>query len=107
MGTIDLYTPDEICILLGQRCRAQRLARNLTQADLAAMTGSSLSSIRRFESHGQATALLLVRVAQALHLVGQFESLFVAPVVSIADLERQAAGSARRRAAKPRRRDLP
>jgi|LakMenEpi03Aug12_release.lakeMendotaPanAssembly.Ray.scaffolds.fasta_scaffold594554_1 transcriptional regulator with XRE-family HTH domain len=104
MGTIDLLTPDEICQELGVRCRALRLARNLNQAELAAMTGSSLSSIRRLEGHGQGTLLLLARVAQALQVTTQFESLLVQPTTSIAEMERAVATMRRQRASRPRKR---
>lgn len=104
MGTLDLHTPEEICGLLGDRCRALRLERNLSQAELAAMAGSSLSSIRRLEACGQGTLLLLARVAQALQVAHQFEPFLVLPAVRIADVERKAALVARRRAGRPRRR---
>lgn len=100
---MDILTPEEICRELGSRCRALRLARNLSQAELAAMAGSSLSSIRRLEAHGQATLLLLARVAQALQVGHQFEPFLVLPVTRIADLERAAALAGRRRAGGPRK----
>ena len=104
MGTLDLQTPEEICRLLGSRCRALRLARNLSQAELASMTGSSLSSIRRLEAGGQGTLLLLARVTQTLQATHQFESFLVLPAaIRIADLEREAALAARRRAGGPRK----
>ncbi len=102
MGTIDTLTPDELCRELGSRCRILRLAHNLSQAELAGMTASSLSSIRRFEAHGQGTLLLLARVAQALQVAWQFESFLVLPVISIADAERDAALATRRRAGRSR-----
>jgi len=98
MSTIDLLTPDELCRELGSRCRTLRLAHNLSQAQLAAMTSASLSSIRRLEARGQGTLLLLARVAQALQVAGQFESFLVLPVTRIADVERDAALAGRRRA---------
>lgn len=103
MGTIDLLTPDELCCELGTRCRRLRLARNLSQAELATMTGASLSSIRRLEARGQGTLSLLTRVAQALQAANQFESFLVLPVVRIADAERDAALAGRRRAARARK----
>lgn len=104
MGTIDLLTPEELCRELGGRCRALRLARNLGQAELARMTGSSLSSIRRFETHGQGTLLLLTRIVQALQAAAEFESLLLLPTTSIADVERAAAARRRQRAGGPRKR---
>jgi transcriptional regulator with XRE-family HTH domain len=103
MRTFDLLTHQEICHEFGQRCRRLRLQANLSQLELADRTGVSLSSIRRLESSGQATLELLVRVAQALHLVSHLENLFVLPVLSIADAEREATATKRQRAASPRR----
>ena len=107
MGTFDLLTHQEICREFGLRCRRLRLQANLSQLELAARAGASLSSIRRLESRGQATLELLVRVAQSLHLVSHLESLFVLPVLSIADAERDVAATKRQRAASPRRQKLP
>lgn len=107
MGTFDLLTHQEICCKFGQRCRRLRLQANLSQLELAERAGASLSSIRRLESRGQATLELLVRVAQSLHLVSHLENLFVLPVLSIADAERDVAATKRQRAASPRRKKLP
>lgn len=103
MGTFDFLTHQEICRELGQRCRRLRLQANLSQLELAERAGASLSSMRRLEASGQATLELLVRVAQALHLVNHLESLLVLPVLSIADAEREVATTKRQRAASPRR----
>lgn len=103
MRTFDLLTHQEICSELGQRCRRLRLQANLSQHELAERAGASLSSIRRLEASGQATLELLVRVAQALHLVSHLENLLVLPVLSIADAERDAVATKRQRAASPRR----
>ncbi|MDP2793669.1 MAG: helix-turn-helix transcriptional regulator [Sulfurisoma sp.] len=100
MGTIDLYTAEEICRTLGQRCRALRLARDLSQSELAARVGASLSSIRRLEASGSGPLELLVRVAQSLQVVSQFEPLLMQPVLTIADAERETAARSRRRAAR-------
>ena len=103
MRTFDLLTHQEICRELGRRCRRQRLQANLSQLELAERAGASLSSIRRLEASGQSTLELLVRVAQALHLVNQLVDLLVLPVLSIADAERDATTTKRQRAASPRR----
>lgn len=102
MGTIDLYTAEEICRELGRRCRALRLTRNLSQSELAARVGASLSSIRRLEAGGSGPLELLVRIAQSLQVADQFESLLTLPLFTIADAERASAGSSRRRATRRR-----
>jgi transcriptional regulator with XRE-family HTH domain len=103
VGTLDVRTPEENAGLIGYRCRALRLERNLSQANLAAMTDSSLSSIRRLEARGQGTLLLLARVAQALQAAYQFETFLALPAIRIADVEREAARAVRKRAGGPRR----
>ena len=72
--------------------------RNLTQKQLADMTSASLSSVRRFEVHGQGSLDLFVKIAQALQVVQQLEPLFVQQETSIADLEKQQAATLRQRA---------
>ena len=72
--------------------------RNLTQKQLAAMTGASLSSLRRFEVHGQGSLDLFIKITQALQVVQQLEPLFVQQETSIADIEKQQAATQRQRA---------
>lgn len=91
-----------MCKAVGQRARALRLARNLSQQQLADMAGASLSSIRRLEARGQGTLALLVRLAQALQVVDQLGLLFDQPVQTIAEAERRAAVARRQRARTPR-----
>ena len=100
---LELQSPEAICRTLGERVRALRLARNLSQQELAGMSGASLSTVRRLEATGQGSLQLLVQVAQALHAVQGLESLFTVPARSIAEAEAAAQVSLRQRARKPRR----
>ena len=72
--------------------------RNLTQKQLADMTGVSLSSVRRFEVGGQGSLDLLIKITQALQVVQQLEPLFVQQEISIADIEKRQAATQRQRA---------
>lgn len=72
--------------------------RNLTQKQLADMTGTSLSSVRRFEVQGQGSLELFVKITQALQVVRQLEPLFLQQEASIADIEKQQAAMQRQRA---------
>lgn len=74
----------------------------MSQRELAEMTQTSLSSIRRLEASGQGSIELLVRAAQSLHVIEQFDALLVQPVQSIADAERQLSVQQRQRARAPR-----
>ncbi|MBC5767669.1 helix-turn-helix domain-containing protein [Ramlibacter albus] len=97
-----LATADELCRELGTRLREQRLALLLTQEELAQRAGVSGGAIKKLEKDGQGHVLSLVRVAMALGLAGELDSLFsLKQATSIADMER--AERAKRRRA-PRRR---
>ena len=91
---------------LGARIRRSRLVANLTQAQLAAMVGVSLSGIRRLESNGQGTIDLLVRVAAALQADAPLAQLFAPAPPSIAQAEMAAALPPRQRARQRRLRAL-
>ena len=84
--------------MLGSRLRAQRLAQNLPQRELAQMAGLSLGALRKLETNGQTSLETLVRVVQALGLAGELESLFVLRRASIAQMEQVEAASQRKRA---------
>ena len=102
MRTFNLLSSKSICADLGTRLKRLRLAQNLSQQQLAQMTQSSLSSVRRLESQGQGGFEFVVRVAQALQAVDQLEGLFAPSVESIAQAEREQALASRQRARLPR-----
>ena len=102
MRTFSLLSSRSICADLGARLKRLRLAQNLSQQQLAQMTQSSLSSVRRLESQGQGGFEFVVRVAQALQVVDQFDGLFALSVESIAQAEREQALASRQRARVPR-----
>ena len=98
MRTFDLISADAVCAQLGSRIKRIRLSRNLSQQQLADMAAASLSSVRRLESHGQASMALVVRVAQALQVVAQLDNLFTEDVQTIAQAEHAALVAVRQRA---------
>jgi len=85
--TLQLSTSAEILQELGVRLREQRLAQSLTQRELAQMAGLSLGAVRKLESNGQCSLETLVRVAQALGLLGALDDLFALKRQSIAQME--------------------
>ncbi|TAG26733.1 MAG: XRE family transcriptional regulator [Burkholderiales bacterium] len=102
MRTFNLLSSQSICEQLGGRVKLLRLARNLSQQQLAEMTQSSLSSVRRLEADGQGSLDFVVRIAQALQVVDQLNDWFVQPALSIADAERAQVITQRQRARSPR-----
>lgn len=98
MRTFNLKSSEVVCAELGRRIKRLRLMCNLSQQELANMTLASLSSIRRLESEGLGSLFLLARVANALQVIDQFESLFNAPIQTIAQAEREEVLALRKRA---------
>ena len=94
----NLISSSKVCVELGARIRAQRLAKNITKQELASMAQCSLSSIHRAELTGQMTLDLLVRFAQVLHMTAGLESLFMTTPMSIDAIEMQATRPSRQRA---------
>jgi transcriptional regulator with XRE-family HTH domain len=97
-----LESPESICRMIGARSRALRLARNLSQQELARMVDVSLSSIRRFEALGQGSFELVARIAIALQATDGLEPLFELPQRTIAQADAAAQVQRRQRARKSR-----
>jgi transcriptional regulator with XRE-family HTH domain len=92
-------TDDSVLQELGLRLSAARLARNLTQAELAAEAGISKRTLERLENGEAATQLSgFVRVCRALKLLERLDALIPAAAAAspLVQLERQ--GQRRRRA---------
>ncbi len=83
MKIISGLSDEAILAEIGRRLAATRLARNLTQADLAKQAGVSKRTVERLES-GEVAARLsaLVRVGRVLGLADQFDRLVPAPTTS-------------------------
>jgi transcriptional regulator with XRE-family HTH domain len=91
-------TDEALLKLIGERLARVRLARNLTQGQLAEQAGLGLRTIQRLEQGAAATQLSgFVRVCRVLGLVEHFEMLIPEPTASpMAQLQQQ--GRKRKRA---------
>lgn len=91
-------TDQALLRLLGERLSGIRLARNLTQQQLAEQAGLGLRTVQRLELGAAATQLSgFIRVCRALGLVENLEKFIPQPVVSpMAQLKQ--AGRKRQRA---------
>ena len=98
MRTFNFLSSSAICSELGVRIKQMRLARNISQQQLADMTQGSLSSVRRLEVAGQGTLDFVVRVAQALQVAEQLNGWFAESAQSIAEAERMQQVALRQRA---------
>lgn len=103
MIDVNLMTPAELALELGQRLRRHRLALRLTQTEIAQRAGLHVGTVKNLESRAGPSSLeTLIRVALVLGLIGQFETLFALKPTSIAEMDR--ASQAPRVRARQRRR---
>lgn len=88
----------EVCREIGGRLHAQRLAKNLQQAELAQKTGVSKLTIINLESKGAVTFLSFIQIVRALSLIDELADLFKSQPPSIAMMEVAEVGKKRLRA---------
>ena len=69
-------TAEELDQKLAQRIRNIRRRRSISQETLAAMSGVSFGSIKRFETSGQISLIALTKIAIALDLADELRNLF-------------------------------
>ncbi len=70
-----LKTPDDVRREIADRFKARRLDQALTQRELAARSGVSLGSLKRFETTGLVALDSLLRLALALGVLEDFDQI--------------------------------
>lgn len=70
-----LRTVQEVQTGVAGRFRARRLAMNLTQSELAARSGVTFSSLKRFEREGLIALDSLLNLALVLNCLDDFDKL--------------------------------
>lgn len=91
---------EQILQLYGQRLKHYRLQQNKTQAELTALSGVPLGTLRRIERVGQGSMEDYLAMLQALGLVEMMENLIPEPAVRPKALFKQNAPRVRARKAK-------
>lgn len=101
--SVTLELPGDITRAVAERCRTRRLALGLSREMLAARSGVTAASLKRFERTGSIAFDSLVRLALALDALEGFDQLFAKRgFASLEDLiERKAPRQRGRRSAKP------
>ena len=72
-----MRNPDSMVQALGHRLRTQRLAKGMTQEELAERAGVSLSTLKLMERQGKGSLQRLAKVAVVLGLDGDLRNLFL------------------------------
>lgn len=90
MSSYELYTSQEMAQRIANRMRQLRLLHNWTQSTLASRSGVSLGSLRRFEQRGEISFASLLRLAQTLGRMGDFDGILEpSKAISIEELQKQ------------------
>lgn len=78
---VETQTIQSVTEQLVEREKQRRKKMHLSQRDLANKSGVSYASIRRFESIGEISLNSLLKIANALDCLEEFNSIFKLPVV--------------------------
>ncbi|HWE84554.1 MAG TPA: helix-turn-helix transcriptional regulator [Terracidiphilus sp.] len=99
--SVYLRTVQEVQTGIAARFKARRLAMNLTQRELAARSGVTWSSLKRFEREGLIALGSLLNLALVLDCLGDFDHLAaeVQPIPAAQSLDALLATPALRRRA--------
>jgi transcriptional regulator with XRE-family HTH domain len=100
MSDITFRTPEELQIVLGERVRRLRLARNMDQRATADKAGISEKALRNLEAGRGSTVETLLRTLKALDSLQGIEML--APEVTVDPLALLHASKPPRRVRRPR-----
>ncbi|MBX8493056.1 helix-turn-helix transcriptional regulator [Pseudomonas cichorii] len=90
--------PDELVKLLCERLRKERLAQQMTQADVAARAGIGVNTVSNLEAGRNVAFESLVRVAMVLGRISELEGLFQPKLDSLDDILRYENSASRQRA---------
>ena len=96
-----MKSPQELQTQLGEGIRALRIRRQLTQSDLVARSGASISAVTKLERGEGSTVETLVRVLHALKATELIDNMAPEPQVSPLALLRSPRPPRRVRHARP------
>jgi transcriptional regulator with XRE-family HTH domain len=97
MLDLSFSKPDEIVKRLCERLRTERLAQQMTQADLAGRAGIGTNTVSNLEAGRNVGFENVVRVAMVLGRTKELEGLFLPKLDSLEDIRRYENSARRRR----------
>lgn len=71
-----LKSPNQVNMDIASRIRSERKRQKISQIQLSERSQVSLGSIKRFENTGEISLTSLIKIAFALNLEDDFETLF-------------------------------
>jgi transcriptional regulator with XRE-family HTH domain len=103
MLDLSFNKPGEVVKRLCERLRMERLAQEMTQADLAGRAGVATNTVSNLEAGRNVGFENVVRVAMAMGRTRELEELFLPKLDSIEDIRRYENGAHRHRTKKKSR----
>lgn len=79
---VDVVTREDVLLQLKKRFISRRKELKTTQKELSLRTGVSYASIRRFESIGEISLSSLLKLAEAINCLEDFNKLFENQIIT-------------------------
>ncbi|MDR0260528.1 MAG: helix-turn-helix transcriptional regulator [Comamonas sp.] len=100
MLDLSFHKPAEVVQRLCARLRTERLAQDMTQAELAGRAGIGVNTVSNLEAGRNVGFEAVVRVAMVLGRIKELEALFQPKLDSMEDMRRYEASANRLRSTK-------
>jgi transcriptional regulator with XRE-family HTH domain len=78
-GPITFILPGDLAVAIGKQLQGLRLSEKWSRKTLASLSGVPAPTIRHFESTGKIGFVALLQLADALHCLDHFSTLFPLP----------------------------
>ena len=85
---VEVITPQSMAQKLAEKEKTSRKQMKLTQKELSVRSGVSYASVRRFEISGEISLFSLLKIANVLGVLEDFNALFTRKAItSLKDLD--------------------
>lgn len=79
---VEVITPQSMAQKLAEKEKTSRKQMKLTQKDLSERSGVSYASVRRFENSGEISLFSLLKIANVLGVLEDFNALFTRKAIT-------------------------
>lgn len=79
---VEVITPQSMAQKLAEKEKTSRKQMKLTQKELSVRSGVSYASVRRFENSGEISLFSLLKIANVLGVLEDFNSLFTRKAIT-------------------------
>lgn len=79
---VEVTTPQSMARKLAEKEKISRKQMNLTQKELSERSGVSYASVRRFENTGEISLFSLLKIANVLGALEDFNALFTRKAIT-------------------------